>query len=142
MLEQSDKPRILKIKQQKETSPAINEPMLITQYTAIIQGINFIKEQLDFLISQPQNSKPKAETGGEPEHKLEKATAIWEQTERERLQQNSERLQQKKEKQVKKKSSGRKVYLVLVILVILALVGVYLWYSYSHGYVFFWQKQG
>lgn len=133
MSEQADKPRIIKIKQQKEMPPAINEPMLITQYTAIIQGINFIKEQLDFLLSQPQGSKPKMESGGEPEQKLEKATAIWEQTEKERLQPS-------KEKPVKKKSSGGKIWLVLVILVILALVGVYLLYSYSHGYVFFWQR--
>lgn len=132
MSEQPGKSRTIK------TVPQGSPPSVLqVQYTAIIQHLVNIEQQLDFLIAQPQQAKPKTETtaiaGEQLEEKPERSIGIWEQTERERAELN-------KEKPIIKKKSGKGKFFV-VILVVIILVALYLFWSYSHGYVPIWMRK-
>ncbi len=133
MAEQPGKSRTIRIKKQGETPPVVDNAMLLNQYTAIITWLKNISGQLDYIISQPQQPKPNTQSGEPSVEEFKKVTAIWERPEKERLQLNKEKL-------AKTKPSKGKFYLALIILGIIVLVGVYLWYSYSQNYIFFWQS--
>ena len=124
------KSRTIKTTVQKETSkealPVVDNAMILAQYTAIMNGINFLKEQLDYAISQPQ-TKPKF---ADPIQKMEKSLGVWEQTPQEKREQD------KKETVKKKSSKGTIIFLVILGMAILA--GIYFAWAYTQEYTFFW----
>ena len=130
MSEQPLKPRTIKTAVQKETSkealPTVDNAMILTQYIAIMNGINFLKEQLDYIIAQPQ-AKPKP---ADPIQKMEKSLGVWEQTPQEKKEQDK--------KEITKKKSGKGTIIFLVILGITILAGIYFAWAYTQEYTFFW----
>jgi len=127
MPEQPLKSRTIKTAVQKEaTVPAVDNAMLINQYTAIITYLKNIQEQLDFLIAQPQ-AKPKPV---DPVQKMEKSLGIWEQTPAEKKEQGK--------KEIAKKKSSKGMIIFLITLGIIILAGIYFAWGYTQGYTFFW----
>lgn len=127
MSEQPLKPRTIKTTVQKEPI-AEKPPVLQVQYDAIIQHLISIEGQLDYIIAQPQTKPKPADPVPDTAQKMEKSLGVWEQT------------PQEKKGQVKpvKKKSGKGTIIFLVILGIVILVGIYLAWSYTQGYTFFW----
>lgn len=134
MLEQPLKSRTIKTVVQKglatEKPPVIDFAMLLNQHTSIVKRLDRIEQQLDYMISLPQQPELAAPAKKNNTPEPVKSIPMWEQSDEER----PKRIVQKADK----KPSKGKLALVIVFLAIILLAGIYLYWSSTQGYIFFW----
>ena len=134
------KPRVIKttVPPKEPTKP--NGAVLTAQYNAIMQHVLNIETQLDYIISQPLKPPLKSNPGVKPPIRESapvgniepvKSTPVWQQPDKQPLKTVKE----------PKKKSGKGLVIFMVVFVALILLAVYLFWSASHGYVFFWANQ-
>jgi tetrahydromethanopterin S-methyltransferase subunit G len=128
------KPRIIKTTVQKETDKPPGNGVLTAQYQAIMEHVLNIERIVDYMVSQPQKLPQKVNSESKTPSKEEfiKSIPVWQQPEKQRTE--------KVKTEKPKRKGGKGLIIAFVVCMVLILLTAYFLWSFSQGYVFFWNS--